>query len=139
MKKLTDEEIQKLFEISSDEDLPVAESIEEDAKVYELLFQELKKEPSIHLHAHFAEMVTQKVWVEKKSYAVFNVQTLLWLSISAALILSILVVFYVYAAFVTQSLSTLLNFKWILLFAVSMILLIELGDKYLVRRKIGVR
>src|SRR4028118_1379197 len=102
MKKLTDEEMQKLLESRLNEGSPVASSVEEDARVYELLFHELNKEPSIHLPDNFAEMVTEKVWVQKKTHAIFNIQTLLWASIGAAIVLSILAVFYVHAAFVTQ-------------------------------------
>ena len=136
MKKLNDEEIQKMLEqrlsISKDD---LTEDSKDDMAAYRFLFENLEKEPSEGLPYDFSKNVTRKVQA-----AVIRRQERKW---SIYITLIIIAAFAGISGFMalfnykaTSQLVTVIGqYKWVILFILVSILVIQYADQYLVKKK----
>ena len=134
MKKLTDEEIQQLLDSKSY--TPASLDLNEDAKLYKLVFEELNKEPDFTLPEDFSFSVTEKIWQQSNRYSFITPNVILFVSILAALLISTGTMAYINPAMLMNALAVGIQFKWIILFGLAILALVEIGDKLLVRRRI---
>ena len=131
MKKLTDEEIQKMIEEQQFEH-PEADS--RDLHTYKLLFDALREPPEGGLSQQFAKRVARRAFAEAEQ----RQQNRLWLwqflTLSIALpIAAILMLIYQPRA--TQEVfNYLYEFRWIIVFTLGMLLLIQWADYSLLRK-----
>ncbi len=134
MKKLTDEEIQKLLESKSYD--AISPDLTGEAKLYELVFKELSKEPDFTLSEDFSYKVTDKIWQQNSLYRFLTPKMIVWISVISALLISTGVILYLNIAIITDIATLLLNYKWIILFGLAVLALVEACDQLLVRRRI---
>jgi hypothetical protein len=135
MMKLTDEELQKLLESKSFSHASL--DVNEDAKLYELVFEELSKEPDYVLPEGFSYTVTEKIWQQHRRKSLITPNAVLFASILAALLISAGTILYINAAMLVDVLTVLIQFKWIILFSLMVLILIEIGDRFLIRRRLS--
>jgi hypothetical protein len=131
MKKLTDEEIQRLLE-TQDQELAYAHS--SDVKTYQLLFEALKEEPSEGLPMGFADQVVReaaKISVQKqvRRYWLFT-----FLSIFIALCVSIFFLLFYQQPGAMIFFEWVVEARWIVLFVLFMFALIQWADYHLMRK-----
>jgi len=131
MKKLTDEEIQKMVE-EKQFDHTDAES--QDLYTYKLLFDALREPPEGGLSLRFADRVARQAFVQ----AALRQQKRLWLlqifTISIALPLAAILLL-MYQPQVAQNLfDYFYELRWILIFAIGMYLLIQWADYSLLHK-----
>lgn len=132
MKKLTDEEIQKLLE-TQDQDLAYMDS--SDAKMYQLLFEALEEEPSEGLSMGFADQVVREalnidVQKQVRRYWLFT-----FVSIFVAVCVSVFFLLFYQQPAAKIFFEWVLQARWIVLFSLLMFALIQLADYRLVNRK----
>ena len=134
MNELNDEKIQQLLEKGlspSGEDMPLTAS--EDFKAYKLLFDALEKEHPTGLSPRFAASVTGKIKAKENRRQDIKLHLLvivLLITGIAGAYFSLIMLNKEYAA---QLITTLDNSKWILLFVLSVIGIIQFLDKKLVK------
>ncbi len=124
MKKLTDQEIQKLFEI----ELEKPETDDESVKAYHLVFSELKKEPAAGLPYNFSSGVISRVKLQQDLKADFRFYVLAFF---AAIFIGCLLIGFLYAAkpyYFEPVLPLIAEYKWMIVFAVICFLLIKYLD-----------
>jgi hypothetical protein len=132
MKKLTDEEIQKLLDSKS---ATIPSDLAGEAKLYELVFAELNKEPDFRLPEDFSYKVTGKIWQQNSEEKRVTPNLLLVISIVSALLISTGVMLYLNNTVITNLVTLLLDYKWIVLFGLIILALVEACDRLLVRRR----
>ena len=133
MKKLTDEEIQKIIEEGSSVETNGKDT--DDLRTYKLLFEALREDPAGKLSVNFADRVASKAFVQAEKRQSRQFLLLQLLSIFVALPLSVLLLSF-YQPDITQQLSTYLyEARWIISFSILMFVLIQLADHTLLRQK----
>ncbi len=134
MKKLTDEEIQKIIE-DQQYDKAGGQGEEEDLHAYRLLFEALDEAPADSLSLHFADRVAHKALIQAEQRQNLRYLLLQLLSISVAWPVSIVLLF-IYQPVIYQQLSGYLyENRWIVIFSVLMYTLIQIVDYGLVRSR----
>lgn len=135
MKKLTDEEIQKILEEQQFEH-PEADS--QDLHTYKLLFDTLRKPPEGSVSLRFADRVARRAFAEAEQ----RQQKRLWLWQLLTLIIVLplaAVLILLYQPQAAQELfAYLYKLRWIITFAISMFLLIQWADYSLLRKHISI-
>jgi hypothetical protein len=133
MKELNNDDIQRMFEhelIKPDDTSPQAR---EDVDAYKMLFNALNQHPEVNIPHNFAVNVASAVKVKSKSYNLISYYVLLFF----ILIMSAFAVYVLLLAFnqaATIRISTILSpYKWMLLFALFMFLLIQYIDQKLIK------
>ncbi|WPP52983.1 hypothetical protein [Catalinimonas niigatensis] len=132
MKKLTDEEIQKLLE-TQDQDLAYMDS--SDAKMYQLLFEALKEEPSEGLSMSFANQVVREALNTDVQRQVRRYWLFTFVSIFVAVCVSVFFLLFYQQPAAKIFFEWILQVRWIILFGLFMFALIQLADYRLVNRK----
>ena len=130
MKKLNDEELQRLFEdgyFSSQKPLN-----DDDEKAYATLFEALGREPEGGLPYDFAAKVTRQVRTQQKQGGELK------RNLAAALIsvVSLAIICGALAIFSPDTTLTLLKYKWILLLLPVAFIAIQYFDQKLVKTSI---
>lgn len=136
MKELKDKKIQEMLEKGLL--APDAEMISEDKdfKTYQLLFDELKKEPATDLPYNFSAMLTAQIQAKKDT--IINLQSFL---LAALVAFAFIIVFYISLSIVNynyaSSLITILfKYKLIFVFVLISFLIIQYLDQKLVKPKL---
>lgn len=131
MKKLTDEQIQKLVEQQQTDQ--VEGEAAGDLHMYRLLFDALKEEPEGGLSVNFAGRVAQEAFVQAEQRQ--NKRYLLLQLLSIGLTLPLLIfVLFIYQPELTHTLiSYIYEARWIVVFTILMFTLIQIADYSLVR------
>jgi hypothetical protein len=136
MKKLTDEEIQKLLEQNLN--IPGDElGDNDDVKAYQLLFDGLKQEPETGLPYNFAKKVVGQIQSAKNRRQDVK---LYWLMGVAVILMFITAAVFMAAYNYTDTIklvSVLNTYKWIIVFVVVVILGVQYFDQRLVRKVKG--
>lgn len=139
MRKLTDEEIQKIVEDSllhqnlSD----ISEESHRELKMYSLLFEELKPQPLNALPEDFADKVIHKINGRKaledtlKYYGLILLLILLFMSVTVGIFI------YTEVTYLNDVLALMDKFKGSIIFGVTCLLLIQFFDQLLVKNKVG--
>jgi len=133
MKKLTDEDLQRMLEDGSD--TPV--SNKEDLEAYRLLFTELSKEPNINLPHNFASRVAAQVQAKSNRGSVMQFYLLLGTGIAAitAVIYSLLL--FTNYTIVSSFKVAIGPYKWAIGFIILSLLIIQYVDQKLVKEPKG--
>jgi hypothetical protein len=129
MKKLNDEELQRLFE---DGYFSSKKPLNDDENAYATLFEALGSEPEGGLPYNFAAKVTRQVGTEQK------LGNELRRNLAAALIfvVSLAIICGALAIFSPDTTLTLLKYKWILLLLPVAFIAIQHFDQKLVKTRI---
>jgi hypothetical protein len=129
MKKLNDEELQRLFE---DGYFSSEKPLSDDEKVYATLFEALDREPEGGLPYDFAAKVTRQVRTQQKRNSEWKYNL-----VAAAIFLG-LVAFIsgIMAAYGIVNVSTLLKYKWLLILLPIIFIAIQYLDQVLVKARI---
>ena len=134
MKKLNDDEIQKLLEeglAKPDEEISATE--QEDIKAYQFLFENLRKEPEEGLPYNFAAKV--RLRVQEKINRTSDIKLYLYaavIGIAGFGIAYMLLVFYNQQA-ASKFYSAISGFKWVFVLALISFLAIQYLDQKLVK------
>ncbi|HVS91766.1 MAG TPA: hypothetical protein VHE59_07025 [Mucilaginibacter sp.] len=129
MKEMNDEDLQRLFEDGKKH--PVREPLSDDARVYQTLFEALKSEPENGLPYDFAAKVTRHIQAEQKRSNELKSNL-----IAAGLILAIMAILCWILGTITNTQSTLLEYKWILLLIPVAFIAIQYFDQKLVKKRL---
>jgi sterol desaturase/sphingolipid hydroxylase (fatty acid hydroxylase superfamily) len=136
MKKLTDEEIQKLLEenLSTPGD-DFAE--DDDIKAYQFLFESLKEEPLTGLPYNFSKKVSAQIKVANNR----RQDVKLYFFVTIAIMLTVAIVAGFMAVFNYKSTLQLVNvigtYKWVILFILAGIVAVQYADQKVVKRNKG--
>jgi len=135
MKKLNDEEIQRLLEHNLAEagrkDIPADDN---DLQMYQLLFTELAKEPQVQLKINLSEEVVRRIQIRKDAKEAFRYYVAVTAIIIIGFIYACIAAFTFNPDTVTMAFTIILKYKWILIFTLISFLIIQLLDKTLVKR-----
>ena len=131
MKKLTDEEIQKMLE---EQQVGHPDAHPQELHTYKLLFNALREPPEGGLSLRFADRVARLAFAEAEQ----RQQKRLWLwqllTLSIALTLATILML-VYQPQAAQELFTYFyEYRWIIIFVIGMFLLIQWADYSLLRK-----
>ncbi|HVW12696.1 MAG TPA: hypothetical protein VHB54_02670 [Mucilaginibacter sp.] len=129
MKEMNDEDLQRLFEDGKKH--PVREPLSDDARVYQTLFEALNSEPENGLPYDFAAKVTRHIQAEQKRSNELKSNL-----IAAGLILAIMAILCWILGTITNTQSTLLDYKWILLLIPVAFIAIQYFDQKLVKTRL---
>jgi hypothetical protein len=131
MKNRRDEDIQKLF---TDGQADASGKTDPDFQAYRHLFEALEKAPDFNLSPGFADKVAKKIsW--RQTVTVFIHQFLLVaVCVVGGIGIGIGVTYYLNTALVTQFFQMANEAKWVIVFAFSLLIIIQFLDKILVRR-----
>jgi hypothetical protein len=135
MKELTDEDIQKLLDQGGSRDGAGLSAHErEELKLYDFLFQELKKEPEGSLPYDFNTKVLSAL--EAKTSIKTDLRT--YLVAISLLLLSLTGVYYL-SSYLGHPLNwqlrhLVLPYKWILIFALILLFAVQYLDQKMVKR-----
>lgn len=139
MRKLTDEEIQKIVEDSlrDQNSYDISEENHRDLKMYSLLFEELKPQPLNALSDDFADKVINKINGKKALEDTLKYYGLILLLI--LLFMSVTVGTFVYAEvpYLDNILALMDKFKSSIIFGIICLLLIQFFDQLLVKNRVG--
>ena len=136
MKKLTDEEIQRLVEEGMKKpSVQISADNDEDQKLYTFLFEELGRKPAVGLSPHFSGKVVEKIQARKE----FK-RTLSYYGFIIGFILSCLVsmgatIAYMDADVGRNIMTQLIEYKWTILFGIGIFFIIQFLDQILVKNK----
>ncbi len=130
MKKLTDEEIQKLLD---EQAVSSFDSI--DMKTYQLLFEALEEAPSEGLPMGFADQVVREAAHISLKRQIRYYWLLIGASILIALSASMAIIFFYQQPSAIKILAWLAEARWIILFGLLMFALVQVADYRLVNRK----
>jgi len=130
MKKLTDEEIQRLL----DDHIIVEPS--DEAELYQKVFSELSKFPDVHAHNLAQDVVLDiQNGIERRA----TIKTYLVIAVSLAITFFILIAasFFVDKLLTLKLLSVLNNFIWVVVFLITIITISTTSDKliYIAKHK----
>jgi hypothetical protein len=134
MKKLNDEDIQKLLEGGrlTDSEQTTSEQ-EEDIKAYKFLFKQLEQEPEMNLPYNFAAKVAATVDVKTKRSNTVQFYLLTVAVTACCLALTYFMVQH-FSGHVTTRIGTIIApYKWILGFVVVVLLTIQFVDQKLIK------
>ena len=124
-----DEDLQRMFD---DQDVPMHQA-DSDTKAYQKVYETLKQPPSIHLSENFADkVVARAVRQRKQQEQWYTVSTVVIVIVS--LVLSALAIYYTDAAFFQTLTRLVVQTKEIIAFIVVMVVLVQLGDRWLVKK-----
>ena len=130
MKKLTDEEIQRLF----DDHIIVEPS--DEAELYQKVFSELSKFPDVHAHNLAQDVVLD---IQNRIERRATIKTYLVIAVSLAITFFILIAasFFVDKLLTLKLLSVLNNFIWVVVFLITIIIISTTSDKliYIAKHK----
>lgn len=135
MKKLTDDELQKLLEESIH--LPDELDGDDDAKAYQFLFDGLKEEPEAGLPYNFSKKVVAQVQHARnrrqdvKLYVFMTIGIVFGIAVVAAFIAA-----FNYKAGV-QLVNILDTYKWVVVFMITGVLGIQYLDQGLLKKRKG--
>ena len=136
MKKLNDEEIQKMLEqrLSIPKD-DLTEDSKDDMAAYRFLFESLEKEPAEGLPFDFSKKVARKVQaaVTQKQERRWNIYITLIIVAAFAGISGFMALFNYKA--ISQLVTVIGQYKWVILFILVSILVIQYADQYLIKKK----
>jgi hypothetical protein len=141
MKAPNEKEIQRLLDeqLKENGEPGLLSSVsKEDEELYKLLFTTLADEPTDLQNVSLAEGVIKKIKAKEQ-----KAESLRYLSlIAATLILGLLyaycATYYISQPVLTSILSFIADYKWIFLFIICSVIIIEIADKNLVKRKSAV-
>ena len=130
MKTKDDKELQRLLD-KFEGTLPA--DVDADTKVYQKLYEALGHPPTVLLSEDFATKVTtkafrQRAWEEQRPPIALVV------AVGLALLLSALTVYYTDAILLKTLVRRAWQIKEIIVFALAMLALVQLGDRWLVKR-----
>jgi hypothetical protein len=134
MNDLNDEKIQQLLEKGlppSGEDMSLAAS--EDFKAYKLLFDALEREPSAGLSLRFAATVTGKIKAKENRRQDIKLHLLVIVLLITGIACAYFSLIMLNKEYAAQLITTLDNSKWILLFTLSVICIVQFLDKKLIK------
>ncbi|WKN32430.1 hypothetical protein PZB74_03595 [Porifericola rhodea] len=132
MKKLTDEEIQRLL----DQGLEKGEQARgEDQKMYQLLYKALEEEPQGGLSWSFADKVSRKAVQLHTRQQVKKYWLWMSLSILLALTSCAACLFIFEQELASIMVNYLIELRWVVIFAAIMFFLIQLADYYFIPRQ----
>jgi hypothetical protein len=139
MKKLNDEEIQKMLEqhLSIPKD-DLTEDSKDDMAAYQFLFESMEKEPAEGLPYDFSKKVARKVQAQVNSRQERKWSVYITLIIMAAFggVYGFMALFNYKAT--SQLTTTMGQYKWVILFALANILVIQYVDQNLIKKGKGV-
>lgn len=139
MRKLTDEEIQKIVEDSrlQQNSTDRTEKDLEDIRMYNLLFNELESQVPDSLPHDFADTVVDKIYSKKvlkdalKHYCFISFLVLLFLGVMIG------VLAYAEVSYVDNILTIMNKFKGTIIFGLIILSLIQLFDQILVKNRLA--
>lgn len=135
MKELSDEEIQKMVEAGMNEG-QFGENEAESIQAYAILFDGLKSKPTEVLRADFADSVVQKIENRKSIFDSLKFYFLILILITIFFAVALATFIFAEVPFAQQVIIYLEKYKEEIVFAVTVILVIQILDKLLIRNKL---
>jgi len=132
MKNITDKEIQELLEKGA----LTGNGNNEDEKTYRLLFETLKKEPVESLPYNFSAKVTAQVRLQQDLKLGFKPYLVIVLSLIAVFVTLYFASTTVQTRYIAGYLSSVFEYKWIILFTMLCFTIIKYFDQRLQYAKI---
>jgi hypothetical protein len=135
MKKLTDEEIQKLLEQSLN--IPDELDGDDDTKAYQLLFDGLREEPEAGLPYNFSKKVVAQVQHARNHRQDVKLYVFMAIGIvfGVAIVAAFIAVFNYKAG--VQLVTILDTYKWVVIFMIAGVLGIQYLDQGLLKKRKG--
>lgn len=131
MREMKDDELQRLiFESHHTDDVA-----DEDGDLYKMLKGALEATPRVDLPEDFAHLVTKKAVRRKRLHHLFRSVTLYFASAAFLTILGGLALFFLAKDVFNFLLENIQTYKYPVVFAVMVIVLIQLMDEFLVYQK----
>ncbi len=137
MKKLSDEQIQKMLEEQFDFDASPTGDHEKqaDLKAYQLLFEALDHTPHYQLPDNFADQVALQATRKQESNEVFRQVMILAACIAGGIIISIGAMYWLDMAFLKNLMLLMGKIKWLLLFCLIILVFVQTCDWFLIIKK----
>jgi len=138
MKKLNDEDIQKLIAggVTARQAESLSEEDKSDLEVYQLLFNELKKEPEQGPSYYFSKKVRMalQAQIKPRSSNKFYISLGLIFTLSIAAAIAILVL--IDKNYQTEFVAMVISWKWIILFCIVWFFAIQYADQKMLMSKL---
>ena len=129
MKSRSEEEIQRMLDRHGLSTLPD----DDDTKIYRRLYEALAAPPTLLLSENFADRVVEHTVRLQKRYH-YRQEILMIILIATSLLMSAFAIYYTDATFFRRLTQWLLQIKEIIAFAITSLVLVQLGDRWLVKK-----
>lgn len=138
MKKLSEEELQKLLEqgLTENKFNSISEEDKQEFQVYHHLFEILKKEPETGPSYSFSRKVTSALRAEIKSKSMKKFYASLGLISFIGVVGIIGVMLFLDIMYKTELIQMVLAEKWIFIFCMMCLFLIQLADQKMLQKKL---
>lgn len=140
MRKLNDDDIQKLIAggVTAKQSESLSEEDKIDLEVYQLLFNELKKEPEQGPSYYFSKKVRMalQAQIKPRSSHKFYISLGLIFTLSSAAAIGVLVL--IDQNYQTEFVAMLISWKWIILFGIAGFFAIQFADQKMLMSKLPV-
>ncbi len=140
MKRLSEEDITRLIAEQLTEDNEQGVIVDSgDAELYQVLFTALADAPVESANFNLANAVVQQIKIEEQRADTRKYIMAIAAVIVGGIFISYISINYINPNFLSSVVNLVLPYKWITLFVVVCVALIEIADKNFVKRKLSVK